>query len=49
MLMGEKVRGRGDHRVLDLETDWVRLRFTLGQRAGKPYVTAVEEPDAPSE
>ncbi|MFL6237691.1 MAG: hypothetical protein ACJ76N_31535 [Thermoanaerobaculia bacterium] len=44
MLMGWKVRGHGNHRTVDLETDWGHLLFTVGRRAGKPYVTAVEEP-----
>jgi hypothetical protein len=41
MLMGWKVRGRGNHRTVELETDWAHLILTVEQRAGKPYVTSV--------
>jgi hypothetical protein len=41
MLMGWKVRGHGNHRTVDLETDWAHLLFIVEQRAGKPYVTSV--------
>lgn len=44
MLMELKVRVRGGKRVIDFSTDRpVNLRFTVEQRSGKPYVTAVEE------
>jgi len=46
MLMGWKVRKHGNRRVIDLETDRGRLLLTVGQRAGKPYVIAVQEPEA---
>jgi hypothetical protein len=46
MLMGWKVRAHGNHRVIDLESDQLRLRLTVEQRHGKPYVTAVKDLDA---
>jgi hypothetical protein len=34
---------RANRRVIDLQTDNVHLLFTLARRAGKPYVTAVQD------
>jgi hypothetical protein len=45
MLDGWKVRKRGSHQIIDLQTDWAHLVLTVGQRAGKPYVVEVEAPD----
>jgi hypothetical protein len=43
MLTDWKVHGRGDHRLLDLQTDRVHLLLTIRQRFGKDYVTAAAE------
>ena len=45
MLDDWKVRKRGNHQIVDLQTDWTRLVLTLEQRGGKPYVVKVEMPD----
>jgi hypothetical protein len=45
MLMDWKVYTRGNHRLLDLQTDRVHLLLTIRQRSGKAYVTAIEIPE----
>jgi hypothetical protein len=47
MLMGWKVQNQAKRRIVDLQTDWAHLVFTIEKRAGKPYVIAVEDVDAP--
>jgi hypothetical protein len=46
MIMNWKVTTQGRQCRIDLETDRVHLRFSLAQRGGKPYVTAVRTPDS---
>jgi hypothetical protein len=43
MIMNWKVATHGKQRRIDLETDRIHVIFTLARRAGKLYVTGVED------
>jgi hypothetical protein len=48
LIGGLKVRARGNHRVIDLQSDELHILLTVERRHGKPYVTAVKDVNAQS-